>query len=287
MIGRAEVRLVKSEEEFRACERLQQQVWGSTSASAELLTVTQKTGGVVVGAIAGREVIGFLFALLARRGGRLIHWSHMMAVRREFRNQGLGLRMKRLHRELALAGGISSICWTYDPLQSRNAMLNLTRLGAEAEEYAANYYGDFPSIIEKGLPSDRLIVTWRLNSTRAKRCLNGTGQQDIRLDLPLLNKVRMRGGVPENARIFWRRAEPRVALEIPGDTDAMRARAPRLALRWRMETRKIFQTYFAAGYRVSAFAREVSNGRVRYLYVLSRGGASRRVRTCQREAPAD
>ncbi|MGH9403076.1 MAG: hypothetical protein ACRD2P_13310 [Terriglobia bacterium] len=270
MTRSAEVRLIKTEEEFRACERIQQQVWGATCASAELLTVIQKSGGVVLGAIAGREVLGFLFALLARRKGRLIQWSHMMAVRNELRDRGLGLRMKLLHRKLALTQGISSICWTYDPLQSRNAMLNVARLGVDVEGYVPNYYGEFPSLIERGVPSDRLIVHWRLKSRRVEQQLNGAGSPASCSGLPRINEVRMTLGMPENARIFWKRAEPRMALEIPAGTDAMRACAPRLALRWRMETRKIFQAYFAAGYRVTGFAREADPGNSRYFYVLSR-----------------
>src|SRR5579875_1789680 len=150
-----EVRPLKTDRELRACEEIQRETWGQVACSAELLKVTQKYGGALLGAVRGREVAGFLFAFLARRRGRLIHWSHMMAVREGFRDRGLGLRMKLLHRRLALNQGLRSICWTFDPLQSRNAFLNLERLGATVEEYVPDCYGDFPSTIEKGLPSDR------------------------------------------------------------------------------------------------------------------------------------
>ncbi|PYV00030.1 MAG: hypothetical protein DMG26_15895 [Acidobacteria bacterium] len=159
---RSHIRLLKSHEDFLACERIQKAVWGAPAASTELLNVTQKYGGVVLGAAVEGRIVGFLYAFLARRHRRLVHWSHMMAVEARYRDLGLGFRMKLAHRRLALKQGLSCICWTYDPLQSRNAFLNIGRLGARANEYAPDCYGPFPSRIEKGLPSDRFVVDWRI-----------------------------------------------------------------------------------------------------------------------------
>ena len=132
---RVEVRLLKNIEEYRQCERIQAHVWGAPGATSEVLTATQKYGGVVIGAFINGKVGGFIYAFLAQYHGRLAHWSHMMAVEAKYRDQGLGLKMKMLHRQVALERGIKSICWTFDPLQSRNARLNISRLGARAEEY--------------------------------------------------------------------------------------------------------------------------------------------------------
>ena len=120
---RFQIRPLRSLEEFRACERIQLDVWGNLAVGSELMTVTAKYGGAVIGALAGSKVVGFIYAFLARRHGRLIHWSHMMAVEARVRDRGLGFRMKLAHRKTALEQGIKSICWTYDPLQSRNAAL--------------------------------------------------------------------------------------------------------------------------------------------------------------------
>src|SRR5574337_385465 len=155
-----EIRRLKTHEEYRQCERIQMAAWGNLGVGSEVLGVTEKYGGAVLGAIVNRKVVGFIYAFLARYHGRLVHWSHLMAVEARHRDQGLGFRMKLAHRRLALEQGIKSICWTYDPLQSRNATLNIFRLGARAEEYIPDCYGRFPSVIEKGLPSDRLVVDW-------------------------------------------------------------------------------------------------------------------------------
>ena len=118
-------------------------------------------------------MVGFIFAFLAQYHGRLAHWSHMMAVEAKYRDQGFGFKMKLVHRQVALERGIKSICWTFDPLQSRNARLNISRLGALAEEYVPDCYGRFPSLLEKGLPSDRWVVNWRISTARVEERLRG------------------------------------------------------------------------------------------------------------------
>ncbi len=267
---RVQIRPLRTFAEFRACERIQREVWGTLAVGSELMGVTHKYGGVVLGAIRRREVIGFIYALLARRHGRLIHWSHMMAVREGFRDRGLGFRMKLAHRKLALAQGIKSICWTYDPLQSRNATLNLTRLGAEVEEYVEDCYGRFPSAIEKGLPSDRFVVNWKISTTAVARRLakRMPGSQSI-TRIPSANETRFNSdGLLETLSLCLDLRTSRLLIEIPPNTDTMRSQAPKLAIRWRMQTRKIFQQYFRRGYRVAGFVPPSSRTADRCFYLL-------------------
>jgi predicted GNAT superfamily acetyltransferase len=248
---------------------MQEEVWGTLALGCEVLGVIQKYGGVVLGALQEGEMVGFLVALLARRHGRLVHWSHMMAVREGFRDLGLGFQMKLAHRKLALEQGIKSICWTYDPLQSRNAALNLRRLGATVEEYIPNCYGRFPSMIEKGLPSDRFVVNWKIGSTAVEHRLGAVApdQDFARIQRTNDTQLNPRSFV-ENSRIRLSIRAPRLLVEIPANTDAMRAKDSGLALRWRMETRRIFQHYLRVGYRVADFiAPSAATGR-RCFYVL-------------------
>ncbi|MFB3924334.1 MAG: GNAT family N-acetyltransferase [Terriglobia bacterium] len=267
---RAQIRLLKTLEEFRACERLQLDVWGSLAVGAELLSVTQKYGGAVVGALVGGRVVGFIYAFLARRHGRLIHWSHMMAVEAGHRDRGLGFRMKQAHRRHALAQGVRSIMWTYDPLQSRNAALNLTRLGARVVEFIPNCYGRFPSAIERGLESDRFVVDWPVAAGSPKA--RAADREPGSLSYPLVNQTRTnRDGFLVNARIDLRlSASADLLVEIPANTDSMRARAMPLARRWRLESRRIFRHYLAAGYRVAGFLPPSEATRSRCFYLLRR-----------------
>jgi predicted GNAT superfamily acetyltransferase len=256
---RVQVRRAKSWEEFRECERIQQEVWGTLAASSELLSVTQKCGGVVLGVFLDKKMAGFLYAFLGRFEKRTVHWSHMMAVRQRCRDLGLGFRMKVAHRRLALAQGIKSIYWTYDPLQSRNAYLNIRRLGASVEGYIVDCYGRFPSAIEKGLPSDRLVANWRISSAAVEHRLKESALRQDYAGLPWANETRPNSlGFIENERIHLDLRGPQLLVAIPANTERMRADNPPLALRWRLETRRIFQHYFRAGFRIVDFVPPVS-----------------------------
>src|SRR5271157_1930349 len=170
---RVEVRLLRNVDEARQCELVQTHVWGAPGVTREAMTAAHKYGGALIGTLIDGKVVGFIFAFLAQYRGRLVHWSHMMAVEAKYRDQGWGLRMKRVHRQIALERGLKSICWTFDPLQSRNARLNISRLGALGEEYVADCYGRFPSLLEKGLPSDRWVANWRIATARVEERLRG------------------------------------------------------------------------------------------------------------------
>jgi predicted GNAT superfamily acetyltransferase len=267
---RLQIRLLHRLEEFRACERIQKAVWGNVGVGSELLAVTEKYGGVVLGAVVSGRIVGCLYAFLARRHGKLIHWSHIMALEPGHRNQGLGFQMKLAHRRLALEQGIKSICWTFDPLQSRNAALNIARLGARVEEYIPDCYGRFASAIEKSLPSDRFVVNWRIASSAVASRLR-EGRRPRQYDpsrLPRANETRLNAqGFLENIRIRLNLRAPRLLVEIPMNTDAMRSKDLKLARRWRTDTRKVFQHYFAAGYGVEDFLPPgpASDGRCNYV----------------------
>lgn len=272
-MSRLQIRLLQGLEEFRACERIQKAVWGNVGVGSELLAVTEKYGGVVLGAVVSGRIVGCLYAFLARRQGKLVHWSHIMALEPGYRDQGLGLRMKLAHRRLALAQGITSICWTFDPLQSRNAALNIARLGARVEEYIPDCYGRFASAIEKSLPSDRFVVNWRIASSAVASRLR-EGRRPHQYDasrLPRANETRLNAqGFLENTRIRLSLRAPRLLVEIPSNTDAMRSKDLKLARRWRTDTRRIFQHYFAAGHRVEDFLPPSPASSARCFYLLRR-----------------
>jgi len=272
-MSKFDVRPLNSLREFQECERIQEEVWGAPGVTAEVVSVIAKYGGAVLGAFAGRKLVGFLFAFLARRRGRLIHWSHMMAVRGGFRDQGLGFKMKLAHRKLALAQGITSICWTYDPLQSRNATLNIVRLGAVVDEYSPDCYGRFSSLIERGLESDRFVVNWKIASAPVERRLReGAPSMDCS-PLPRANETIINGdGLLANRRIHLCLAARALLVEIPSGTDTMRASDMKLAARWRREARRIFQSYFRAGYEVRDFLPPSPATEGKCFYVLRRTG---------------
>ena len=161
-------------EEFRACVALQKEVWNFSDAELiplRMFVVADKVGGQVMGAFDGKEMIGFALSVPGTRSGHIYLHSHMLAVRKEFRNGGLGRRMKLMQREDALCRGIDLIEWTYDPLEIKNAYLNIEKLGAISRRYNINQYGITSSPLQGGLPSDRLIAEWWLRSKRVEALL--------------------------------------------------------------------------------------------------------------------
>ena len=121
------------------------------------------------------ELIGFALAIPGMRTGHSYLHSHMLAVRQQYRNAGLGRRMKLFQREEALARGIELMEWTFDPLEIKNAYLNIEKLGAIARRYNVNQYGITSSPLQGGLPSDRLVAEWWMKSERVTGLLNGKG----------------------------------------------------------------------------------------------------------------
>jgi predicted GNAT superfamily acetyltransferase len=161
-------------EELRACVALQKEVWNFTDAELvplRMFVVADKVGGQVMGAFDGSEMVGFALSVPGTRSGHIYLHSHMLAVRKDHRNGGLGRRLKLLQREDALARGIELIEWTFDPLEIKNAYLNIEKLGAIARRYNINQYGITSSPLQGGLPSDRLIAEWWLKSKRVERLL--------------------------------------------------------------------------------------------------------------------
>jgi predicted GNAT superfamily acetyltransferase len=161
-------------EDFRACVALQKEVWNFTDAELvplRMFVVADKVGGQIMGAFDGDVLVGFALSVPGTRTGHVYLHSHMLAVRKDHRNSGLGRRLKLMQREDALARGIALIEWTFDPLEIKNAYLNIEKLGAIARRYNINQYGITSSPLQGGLPSDRLIAEWWLKSRRVETLL--------------------------------------------------------------------------------------------------------------------
>jgi predicted GNAT superfamily acetyltransferase len=168
-------------DELRACVALQKEIWNFSDAELvplRMFVVADKVGGQVMGAFDNSKMVGFAMSVPGTRSGRVYLHSHMLAVRQEHRNSGLGRRLKLLQREDALARGIELIEWTFDPLEIKNSFLNIEKLGAISRRYNINQYGITSSPLQGGLPSDRLIAEWWLKSKRVETLL-ATGKNPV------------------------------------------------------------------------------------------------------------
>src|SRR5438132_13706219 len=172
-------------DEIRACVALQKEVWNFTDLELvplRMFVVAEKVGGQVIGAFDGKEIVGFALSIPGARGGHSYLHSHMLAVRKRYRNAGLGRRIKLLQREDAIARGFELIEWTFDPLEIKNAYLNIEKLGIITRRYSVNQYGITTSPLQGGLPTDRLVAEWWLKSKRVENLLRNAerhGFQDL------------------------------------------------------------------------------------------------------------
>lgn len=255
------IRAFETIEEFKECVALQEATWGvgfSERVPSAILRVGQLLGGVSSGAYdATGELVGFVFGLTGLRGGELAHWSDMLAVRPTIRDAGLGRALKEYQRQQVLASGVKVMYWTFDPLQSRNAHLNITRLGAVVREYNENMYGESDSPLHRGIGTDRFVALWQLDSDRvAERLAAAGGPPRWDGDAPLaLRTTAGEGGtlVPEPLEELPR--TDRVRVPIPSDVGRMMGTRPEAARSWRAATRRVFQHYLGAGFEVCEFQR--------------------------------
>jgi predicted GNAT superfamily acetyltransferase len=247
--GEVAFRPLASAADYAACAELQKATWGQGFAEVVpgvVLKICQKVGGVAAGAF-DREgrMLGFVFGVTGVRHGRLAHWSHMLAVRPEARDLGLGRSLKLYQREQLLALGVEQVLWTYDPLESRNAHLNFNRLGVEVEEYVVNMYDeDSGSELSRGLGTDRFIVSWEIAGERARRVLGGEPPDFAPFRAAPAYDALGDAPPPE---------APRVRVAIPASIQDVKHERPEEAAAWRAGTRRALQGYLARGYRAVAF----------------------------------
>ena len=267
-------------DEFRQVMALEQIVWGFTDlndmVTVPVFTITTKRGAILIGAYdAGDRMVGFVYSIVGMKDRQVLQWSHMLGVLPEYGNSGLGRQLKLAQRDRALARGYDLIEWTFDPLQTLNAHFNFTKLGVVAEEYHRNVYGESTSVLHKGTPTDRMVAQWWIREPHVERRVAGDAALTVRAadlnDAAPINATRPAGAWLANADLFLARDDRRLVLEIPMGFTEMQREAPELALQWRLQTRELFETYFARGYRVVDFFLDRAAGRGRYLLARREG----------------
>jgi len=268
------IRPLTTLEDCRRVAALEREVWGYADAEdvvpAPVLIVSVKRGGILLGAFDADNVMkGFVYSMPAIKEGRPTQWSHMLGVTADVRSTGLGARLKLAQRQVALQMGLELIEWTFDPLQALNAHLNFAKLGVVASEYDENVYGESSSPLHRGTPTDRLIAEWHIRQPHVERRLFQPAQPAMRdasiSSAPVVN--------PAASGLVWIRpgradlsAEAsRILVEIPAGFGEMQLGDPELALAWRLQTREVFQKYFARGYRAVDFFLARNVGRGHYL----------------------
>jgi predicted GNAT superfamily acetyltransferase len=269
------IRPLTTLDECRRVVELEKTIWGYTDAEdvvpAPVLIVSIKRGGVLLGSFdSAGEMSGFVYSIPGWKQGRPTQWSHMLGVTADARSAGLGRLLKLAQRNATLAMKIDLVEWTYDPLQALNAHLNFAKLGVIVQEYEENIYGESSSVLHRGTPTDRFVAEWHLETPHVMRRISGAGAlvRDASVaSAPVVNPSKP-GAWLEPSDGELAHASRRVLVEIPVGFGDMQVTVPDLALEWRMATRRIFQAYFARGYRAVDFflSREARRGH--YLLAL-------------------
>ena len=268
-----EIRAARDRSDYDACVALQREVWGLSDleiTSAIQLIATVHAGGVLLVAEApGAGVVGFSYGFAGFANGAPLLHSDMLAVRPAWRGKSLGLRLKWAQRETALALGLRLVTWTFDPMRAKNAQLNLSRLGAIARQHLPDFYGRTSSALHHGLATDRLLARWELDSPRVKRLAakHPAVVARAKSDAPLINDVRLQGGLPVSSDPRLDLDEARLRLQIPSDWDAVCRADTALAKEWQAIVRRSFAACFARGY--AAVDLEAGSGETAR-YVLER-----------------
>ena len=288
-----ELKALKNAEEIRPVEDLQRLVWTGSETEIVpmhmLLTVAQK-GGILIGAYHEEQLVGFVFGFLGvddrADQGQIKHCSHMLGVHPAYRDAGVGAKLKRAQWQLVRHQGLELITWTYDPLESRNANLNIAKLGAVCNTYQRDIYGPLEDDLNAGLPTDRFQVDWWVNSPRVLKRLNSKPENRLSLahylaaDVMIINETRLNDAdfptpyrdsmdILENPE-----TRPKMTLfEIPANFQAIKAADLELAHAWRMYSRVVFELFFNHGYMITDFV-FLPGKDPRGYYLLSHGEAT-------------
>lgn len=234
-------------EEFTACINLQRKVWQFVDLDITPMRsfiITRHSGGMTYGAFGktgndAGQLLGFAHALAAfDENLKPYYYSHMLAVEPDLQSAGIGAKLKQAQRDHALRTGVPLIKWTFDPLQSRNAYLNIIKLGGVIRSYKINYYGNAStSALHRGLDTDRLFVEWWVKSQRVAEAQKG-----------LLPK-----------------RKPEAAIEVPRDIEIVKKQDLAEAQRWQAQVRSQFQKLLGEGLYCADFEAD-PNGNSRYLF---------------------
>jgi predicted GNAT superfamily acetyltransferase len=258
-----ELRDITNPNELELLEEVQKAAWGYDDREVtpgSLMVASVHSGGIVVAAfpVNSSTPVGFAFGFPAVRGGRLLHHSHLLAIAPAHRGTGLARELKLMQRARALEAGFDLMTWTFDPLISRNARLNLGKLGAKAVSYHADWYA-IRGGIYAGLPADRFMVEWDLRRESTEHPVTRASGE---LALEAVNGNVNLGVNPRNLELN----SDSVLIEVPRDIEALKRENLEVARAWRLAQREVFPAYFARGY----VATDLASIDTRTFYVLEK-----------------
>lgn len=286
---RIDIRFLSSMKEFEQVESMQEVIWHGSERDvvpAHMLLAVAHNGGLVLGAFSENEMVGFVMGFIGVDQenpervamARLKHASHILGVHPDYRSKGIAHQLKLAQRDVVARQGIRLITWTYDPLLSVNAQLNIRKLGAVCNRYIENAYGEMRDELNYGIDSDRFLLDWWITSNRV---ISRIDKSRAPLDLAhylsagieKINPAQLdtETGVLFPSEHVDHSDSTLFLVEIPSNFNEIKSLAPEIAQAWRTQTRQVFTRAFDQGYLVTDFIHLAGESFPRSYYLLSSG----------------
>ena len=267
------IRDLESIDDLRLVPAVEQAVWGSDDRDTVpvlLLIAAKEAGSILIGAFDEQRLIGFAFGFPGLEHGEVSIHSHMTAVLHQYRDLNLGYQLKLAQRERTLAMSVRLITWTFDPLQARNAHFNFAKLGVVSDRYKVDFYGQESTSTLHQNGTDRLWVSWLLDSDRVRERLTRTTTLPRTIGPERLLVRCDENSRPVRADLSSALTSHSVGIQIPSEISSIEENDPALAADWRQATRWAFRECLKSGMYVADFLRGLSTESPG-TYVLVRG----------------
>lgn len=241
-------------EQIEQARELEYMIWATERIPTHQTIAFSRNGGFVLGAYLQDTLIGFSYSCPGYVDGEVYLYSHLLGIKREYREKGVGELIKCFQKDIAMERGYTKCKWVFDPLEARNAYLNFTKLGVFSDTYIANCYGELEDPFNRFLPTDRVFVEWQLIDNDYLRW-NAKVEELLEDAQPLVEWSLSAVGLPmldqeETFNKNMRFVHDAYLLPIPNDFQKIKIDNPTLAEDWRYKTREILQTLFAQGYLI-------------------------------------
>lgn len=251
---------LKELDDLRELQTLLASIWerpDDPPINTDLLRALAHSGNYIAGARAGGRLVGGLVGWVGAREANELHLhSHILGVVADAQVAGIGFELKQHQRRWCLEREVRTIEWTTDPLVRRNAYFNLTKLGAGASEYLVNFYGTMTDGLNAGEESDRLLISWKLDSPSANAAADGRVAEPDIAGLLRDGAVAMLSVGPAGEPVLGKASDARVLIcQVPEDIVALRHADAGLARSWRLAVRGVVLDAMRAGHAVTGASR--------------------------------
>ena len=266
--------------DFLEIEKLQERIWGFSSSDIVrtnfFVDIVSNGGIVLVAKNIRSSIIGFVVGFVGiGEDGHIFHCSDMLGVLPEYRSLGVGYSLKIEQRKMVQAQGINLIKWTYDPLESQNAKLNIAKLGGTSRTYYRNFWGSNLGLLNFGIETDRIVIEWWIQSSHVNDRLTKSDKRPLLAqlltdDVGVVNQTKKQKNLLNIRGFDVTLTHPKLLVEIPDNFQQIKTQDINLAIEWRMCLRFILESYFEKKYIISDFLSTLTDiGERKNFYWLS------------------